>query len=231
MSSTIRSLREVPGEATRTRLIAAGLELFGSLGFEAVTTRLLSARAGVNQAAIPYHFGGKQGVYLAVAQYLCDTNGDKVRKAIATARAGLDASAADVGLLLADFIVTCVDIVAGSEEGLLHYAFLVREQLAPSVAFDMIFDQMLLPVHQLVCELVARLKGLNPDAEETMLLAHAFLAQVAGLVTGRRLLQRRLKVDELDLSAVLDMVRYFSIAAARGLQGKKSAELSCQIGR
>lgn len=217
MSANDRALPEVPGEATRARLVAAGLELFGGVGYEAVTTRLLAARAGVNQAAIPYHFGGKQGVYLAVAQHLCDTNGDRIRTAIASARSRLDAPDADIGALLADFIVACVDIVGGSEQGLLHYAFFVREQLAPSAAFDMIFDQMLLPVHQLVCDLVARLKGLPPDAEATMLLAHAFLAQVSGFVTGRRLLQRRLQVETLDLTAVLDTVRYFSIAAARGL--------------
>ncbi|WP_159098161.1 CerR family C-terminal domain-containing protein [Parazoarcus communis] len=217
MTSNDRALPEVPGEATRARLVAAGLELFGSGGYDAVTTRSLAARAGVNQAAIPYHFGGKQGVYLAVAQYLCDANGGKIREAVFTARSGLEDPGADVGALLADFIVSCVDIVAGSEQGLLHYAFFVREQLSPSAAFDIIFDQMLLPVHQLVCDLVAHLKGAASDAEETILLAQAFLAQVSGFVTGRLLIQRRLKADALDLGAVLGTVRNFTIAAARGL--------------
>ncbi|PKO56270.1 MAG: hypothetical protein CVU28_03555, partial [Betaproteobacteria bacterium HGW-Betaproteobacteria-21] len=87
----------------------------------------------------------------------------------------------------------------------------------PSAAFDIIFDQMLLPVHQLVCDLVAHLKGAASDAEETILLAQAFLAQVSGFVTGRLLIQRRLKADALDLGAVLGTVRNFTIAAARGL--------------
>ncbi|MDQ5888246.1 MAG: TetR/AcrR family transcriptional regulator, regulator of cefoperazone and chloramphenicol, partial [Pseudomonadota bacterium] len=54
-------------EETRKRLIEAGIELFGRDGFDAVTTRQLAEVAGVNQAAIPYHFAGKEGVYQAVA--------------------------------------------------------------------------------------------------------------------------------------------------------------------
>ena len=44
---------------TRERLLLAGLTLFSQLGLEGVRTRQLSEAAGVNQSAIPYHFGGK----------------------------------------------------------------------------------------------------------------------------------------------------------------------------
>ncbi|WZB63424.1 TetR family transcriptional regulator [Achromobacter xylosoxidans] len=50
---------------TRERLLLAGLTLFSQLGLEGVRTRQLSEAAGVNQSAIPYHFGGKEGVYAA----------------------------------------------------------------------------------------------------------------------------------------------------------------------
>lgn len=205
------------GEATRARLVAAGLELFGSAGYDAVTTRQLATCAKVNQAAIPYHFGGKQGVYVAVAQHLCDTTGGEIRRGVDDSRAALAAGRIEVGEVLADFVVTCVRVIAGSEQGLLQYAFFVREQLSPSVAFDLIFDQVLLPAHQLVCELVARLKGNSPDAPETMLLSQAFLAQVSGFVAGRVLLQRRLGCDGLDQAAMLRTVLHFTRAAVRGL--------------
>ena len=204
-------------EATRARLVAAGLALFGSAGYDAVTTRLLATCAKVNQAAIPYHFGGKQGVYVAVAQHLCDTTGGEVRRAVEASRAALTAGRLEVDEILADFVATCVHVIAGSEQGLLQYAFFIREQLSPSVAFDLIFDQILLPVHQLACELVARLKGSAADAPETMLLAQAFLAQVSGFVAGRVLLQRRLGEHGLDQTVMLRTVREFTRAAARGL--------------
>jgi AcrR family transcriptional regulator len=54
----------------KKRLIKAGLEIFGTFNLEGATTRQLAQRAGVNQAAIPYYFGGKEGLYLAVIEHL-----------------------------------------------------------------------------------------------------------------------------------------------------------------
>ena len=71
MTSTDTSIESNnSSEATRRRLLDAALEAFGESGFDAVTTRDLAAKARVNQAAIPYHFGGKDGLYLAVVEDL-----------------------------------------------------------------------------------------------------------------------------------------------------------------
>ncbi|MBR0566275.1 CerR family C-terminal domain-containing protein [Azoarcus sp. L1K30] len=231
MESSVCSIPEVSGDATRARLVAAGLQLFGSIGYDAVTTRRLAAQAEVNQAAIPYHFGGKRGVYLAVAQHLCDTTGCSIRQAVVRARVALVSEGAEAAHVLAEFIVSCVDVVVGREQGLLQYAFFVREQLSPSAAFDLIYDQILLPVHALVCDVLEALGQGGANAPSTMLLAESFLAQVSGFVTGRVLLQRRLDVDELDQVAVLDTVRRFTIAAVRGLQAMNTEKFPGLFGR
>src|SRR5579864_5114735 len=59
-----------PGLDAKQRLIEAGLEIFGTFNLEGATTRQLADRAGVNQAAIPYYFGGKEGLYLAVIKHV-----------------------------------------------------------------------------------------------------------------------------------------------------------------
>src|SRR3984893_2334354 len=46
------------GAETRARLIEAALDVFGRLGLEGATTREIGKQAGVNLAAIVYHFGG-----------------------------------------------------------------------------------------------------------------------------------------------------------------------------
>src|ERR1700726_5322811 len=58
----------------KQRLIEAGLEIFGTFNLEGATTRQLAEHAGVNQAAIPYYFGGKEGLYFAVIEHLFSTN-------------------------------------------------------------------------------------------------------------------------------------------------------------
>src|SRR5439155_11060378 len=61
------SLRAVkPQHETRTRILDAAEELFMQHGFEATSMRVLTARAGVNLAAVNYHFGSKHALIEAV---------------------------------------------------------------------------------------------------------------------------------------------------------------------
>ncbi len=58
------------GEATRAALIEAGLKLFGTHGYDAVSTRQIADAAEANIGSIAYHFGGKPGLRLACAQFV-----------------------------------------------------------------------------------------------------------------------------------------------------------------
>lgn len=53
-------------EATRAALIQAATAIFSKYGYDASSVRRIIERAGVNQAAINYHFGGKEGLYREV---------------------------------------------------------------------------------------------------------------------------------------------------------------------
>jgi AcrR family transcriptional regulator len=51
---------------TKTRILDAGERLFVEHGFEATSLRSLTAAAGVNLAAVHYHFGSKEELFEAV---------------------------------------------------------------------------------------------------------------------------------------------------------------------
>jgi AcrR family transcriptional regulator len=51
---------------TKTRILDAGERLFVEHGFEATSLRSLTAAAGVNLAAVHYHFGSKEELFQAV---------------------------------------------------------------------------------------------------------------------------------------------------------------------
>ncbi len=55
-----------PSEFTRQSLIKAAVDLFAEKGFDGASVRAIVAKARVNQAAINYHFDGKEGLYLEV---------------------------------------------------------------------------------------------------------------------------------------------------------------------
>lgn len=61
---TLRAVK--PQHETRRRILDAAEELFMQHGFEGASMRLLTAKAGVNLAAVNYHFGSKDALIEAV---------------------------------------------------------------------------------------------------------------------------------------------------------------------
>jgi AcrR family transcriptional regulator len=55
-----------PSEFTRQSLMKAAVDLFAEKGFDGASVRAIVAKARVNQAAINYHFDGKEGLYAEV---------------------------------------------------------------------------------------------------------------------------------------------------------------------
>ncbi len=66
MEGNVRTFeREVP-VATKDRILDAAESLFMEHGFEATSLRSITAAAGVNLAAVNYHFGSKEELFQAV---------------------------------------------------------------------------------------------------------------------------------------------------------------------
>src|SRR3954470_4631510 len=53
-------------EATRRRMLEAAERMFLEHGFDGTSLRMLTAAAGVNLAAVNYHFGGKEELFRAM---------------------------------------------------------------------------------------------------------------------------------------------------------------------
>ena len=57
-----------PSILTRRRILKAASRIFAEHGFEGASIRDIVTKADVNQAAINYHFGSKEGLYRAVLE-------------------------------------------------------------------------------------------------------------------------------------------------------------------
>jgi AcrR family transcriptional regulator len=55
-----------PSDITRQKILKAAIDLFAEHGFDGASVRAIVTKARVNQAAINYHFKGKEGLYLEV---------------------------------------------------------------------------------------------------------------------------------------------------------------------
>lgn len=62
-------------------LLEAAQRLFGAKGFEKVSLRALTQEAGVNLAAVNYHFGSKEGLIESVVEsYMNPVNEERLRR-------------------------------------------------------------------------------------------------------------------------------------------------------
>ncbi|MCG2586352.1 CerR family C-terminal domain-containing protein [Massilia sp. TS11] len=212
-------------EETRQRLIAAGMRLFARDGYEAVTTRQLAEAAAVNQAAIPYHFGGKEGVYLAVAEHIASAAGARVQALAASVQARLPAAdqTAVRALLLEATVAVAEAIFATGDRGV-WALFLAREQFHPSPAFAQLYAAFVEPVHALIGALIARLTGSAADAVDSVMLTHAYLGQILAFTSAHATLERRLgQAAGDDTAATLAAIRRFSGMAIAGMGAGRDA--------
>src|SRR5438067_7023582 len=55
--------------STKQRLLEAAEEVFAQKGYEAASVDEITKRAGANRAAISFHFGGKERLYIETVKY------------------------------------------------------------------------------------------------------------------------------------------------------------------
>ncbi len=128
------------GAETRAQLIQAGLEVFGRLGFEGASTREIAKAANANLAAIVYHFGGKEALHIAVAEHVASSIAARVGATLAAAADPAAAATPEAARsALAHLIDTMIEVLLGSAEAELWARFIVREQMQPTAAFDVIY--------------------------------------------------------------------------------------------
>ena len=182
----------------RSRLIDAGTRLFGIHGFDAVRTRTLADEARVNQSAIPYYFGGKKGLYLAVAEYLAGELNAQLADAVKGPVARFESMSRDEAVAeLESLMIGFARNRIGDHDTDARATFLAREQLQPTDAFEVLFDQFFEPLHVVVSALVGRITGREPDASDTITTAHALVGQVLAFAVAKHTYLRRQGVSDL----------------------------------
>ncbi|MGA9854816.1 MAG: CerR family C-terminal domain-containing protein [Gammaproteobacteria bacterium] len=200
---------DVRGVETRRCLLSAGLRLFGRHGHEGVSTRALAREAGVNLAAIPYHFGSKDGTYLAVARQIVSMIGAEFLQATEeiNSRFGqVKSNKPELVELLIALMTSMIRSVCLSPDRVSIGLFIMREQIQPTEAFDILYTGFMAPVSATYSQLVGALRDLHPDDSRVGIEVQMVLGQVFIFCTGRHALLRRLRWKELDEEHLQEIV-------------------------
>ncbi len=196
-----------PSEVTRERIMKAAERLFAERGYDGTSVRAIVARARVNQAAINYHFEGKDGLY---------------REVLRTAFRGLtedqlvhaeEAGAMSPEEALAAFIRRQLRPLLARDEASRHIRIFNWESVRPTPVFRKLISEEAAPFMGFATDLVHRFL---PNADHRTLLVAAvwLLGQCAIFVRNREQLAGppvELSVDENSVEWLAQTVARWAI--------------------
>jgi TetR/AcrR family transcriptional regulator, regulator of cefoperazone and chloramphenicol sensitivity len=178
----------------RTRLLESAAQIFGAFNLEGATTRQIADHAGVNQAAIPYYFGGKEGLYVATVEYLFREKFPLVQPLVQELNAWLATGANDKTAALAllkKLLTRMLGLILDQDASLSWGRIIMREQMQPTKAFDIVYEGAVRHVHQGVTRLLAVVLGRRPEERAVIFRAHMLVGHVLIFLAGRETIRRR----------------------------------------
>jgi len=193
------------GEPTREALLRAAIDVFGRDGFDAASTRAISDAAGVNQALIGYHFGGKPGLYLAALRSIAASVSTRIGPLVESIEAQLEADgAARTGKKVAERSLAALQALLEAFVGMLASddsaawaRLILREQQNPSDGFDVLYEGFMHRILGVASELVARAQNRGASAAQCKLAAFTILGQAIVFRAARAAVMREMQWQRL----------------------------------
>jgi AcrR family transcriptional regulator len=180
----------------RLRIIESALEQFGRAGFDGTSTREIARASGTAMSSITYHFGSKQGLYLACADHIASVVGDVYAPLLDLMRKQPPRTVDQARSRILALVETFARFLLSSRSAVLA-EFLAREQHHPTEAFERIYARVMGPLLEASIQLVGVCRPSLSDGER-----RALVLNIAGmglvLRLGRACVTRTMQVTELD---------------------------------
>jgi TetR/AcrR family transcriptional regulator, regulator of cefoperazone and chloramphenicol sensitivity len=211
-------------DPTKDRLIEAAGEEFACKGFDAARVRTICERAGANVAAINYHFGAKEQLYVdtVLHAHRCGCT------AAEEEAAGTLAPAEQLRCFIYHFLSRVLAINHPEDW---RHRLILREMLNPTAASDILIREWIRPKFDWLKQI---LRQFCPQADERKLSALAFtvIGQCLYYRVGRPIIEGLIGGDafgSLDLAFLTDHITSFCLAALGAMPpfdgaGETSAE-------
>ena len=205
-----------PGQvATRTQILEAAGEVFAGVGFRDATVREICHRAGVNIAAVNYHFGDKENLYTEVLRY---SQAKSIEKYPPLLNLGPDASPEEK---LRAFIHSLLLRVFEKGSIAWHGKIMSREMVDPTAALDAIIAEKIRPMAEQLRAIVAEILQRPASEEAVRLCSFSIVSQCVFYHHCRPVLTRlypdQPPLDTVGAARLADHTTRFSLAALKHL--------------
>ena len=207
-------------DATENRILDAAGHVFAETGFQAAKVRDICARAGVNLAAINYHFGDKLGLYREVLTYAAHAAGNAA-----------DFNPALPGRTpkekLRAFIFGLLRHMYGEDQPAWPVRLMTHELVRPTPEFDGVVETLMRPRQDTVRALVGDVIGRPANDRVTRLCTQSIFGQITIYAHGREVLKRlwpELRFTTETLNEIADHIADFSYAALEHFRRRNAAK-------
>ena len=182
-------------QLTQEALITSALQLFGSKGFEATSTREIAGRADANIASIAYHFGSKEGLRLACTKSIIEN----LRQIIAQTILSSDPKGSPDSALeiLENVIKTLGAFLILRPEARDIASFLVREMGNRGVVLDHICEEFIFPVHAKLCKIMSIAIDRDPESATVKLAIFTLIGQILYFRIGHDVVVKKMQWDQI----------------------------------
>lgn len=203
--------------STREQLLLSALKCFGHRDYDAVSTREIVEAAGANISAISYHFGGKEQLYLATADYLAERIQSEIEPLLRHIRERFDDADREGCLqLLKHLIDSLVHNLLFGELSEDAAGLIFREQNHPTKAFDSLYEKFMLPIQQIYSMLIGKITAADPESIDIKLMTHTLMGQIVIYRMGRETILRRIgkkSFTQEDISKIAEQISKATLKA------------------
>ena len=192
---------------TRDRILEAAGEVFAEVGFRCATVRTICERAGVNVAAVNYHFGSKEKLYYEVLKYWHEFAIKKYPPLL-----GVNETAPPEEKLRA-FILSLLFRILDKGKPAWFGRLMGREMAEPTRAFDHMVKEVMRPLNELLASIVQRIVGTRASEEAIRLCCTSIIGQCVYYYNARYIAQlfgRDMSSPE-RIEGVADHIMRFSL--------------------
>ena len=202
-----------PSEVTRERILKAAERLFAERGYDGTSIRAIVGKARVNQAAINYHFDGKDGLYREVLHTAFRALTED-QLAHADEMKSMSREAA-----LAEFVKRQLRPLTARDELSRYLRIFNWETVRPTAVFRKLVSEDVSPFMGLAVDLIRRFL---PDADQRTLIVAAIwlLGQCSIFVRNREQLAGPPTGLSFDAGAVEWLARLISTWTIGGLSAQ-----------
>lgn len=188
---------------SHARLLDIAIAEFGEKGLTGASTREIARAAGTAMSAITYHYGGKDGLYLAAAERIADEMAALLGGVVRATETHVVEDPAEARARMHRILSRLAEKLAEEARGGWP-SFILREQMNPTAAFDRIYDRAMGPMLEAMAQLVCVATGMR-DARAARIAALTMMAQVVSLRGSRASCLRLLGIERFaaeDIDAI-----------------------------